>query len=271
MGSPWNNPSVPRRAVLVWGGGSPCGVSDSRRAVRFNGPGVFPGVSPGAGRPGGAGPGFAFDGRSPSGSGPAGRAATAGPAGLLVPMAGAWSCFSDLPLEPFGVDPRPGHGAGGKRRGERQVFPVPLEKGIDLIVLGLCPKRESCRPGTGLLFLFVKPHPEGGLEGDGEGGNCRFHLGSSFWVPMGKGQPRRQVTDGRAASGLPTGMCFYPHTGIIAGFPCRCKLLARGGDRGLRRQRRKRRKKTAGFCGKERLDGAGGKCYDTNKLKIPNQ
>ena len=48
--------------------------------------------------------------------------------------------FSDLPLEPFGVDPRPGHGAGGKRRGERQVFPMPLEKGIDLIILGLCPK-----------------------------------------------------------------------------------------------------------------------------------
>ena len=26
--------------------------------------------------------------------------------------------LSDLPLEPFGVDPRPGHGAGGKRRGQ---------------------------------------------------------------------------------------------------------------------------------------------------------
>ena len=95
--------------------------------------------------------------------------------------------LSDLPLEPFGVDPRPGHGAGGKGRGERQVFPVLLEKGIDLIVLGLCPKGNLADLVQAFLFPFVKPHPEGGLEGDGEGGNCRFHLGSSFLGSYGEG------------------------------------------------------------------------------------
>ena len=95
--------------------------------------------------------------------------------------------FSDLPLEPFGVDPRPGHGAGGKRWGERQVFPMPLEKGIDLIILGLCPKGNLADLVQAFLFPFVKPNPEGSLEGDGEGGNCRVFLGSSFLGSYGEG------------------------------------------------------------------------------------
>ena len=57
---------------------------------------------------------------------------------------------------------------------------MPLEKGIDLIILGLCPKGNLADLVQAFLFPFVKPHPEGSLEGDGEGGNCRFHLGSSF-------------------------------------------------------------------------------------------
>lgn len=80
LGTP---PLFPGGPVLVWGdGGPPCGVSDSAGRSASMAPVFFPVFLPAQGRPGGAGPGFAFDGRSPSGSGPAGRAAAAGPAGL---------------------------------------------------------------------------------------------------------------------------------------------------------------------------------------------
>ena len=61
------------------------------------------------------------------------------------------------------------------------------------------------------------------------------------------------------------------HTGIIAGFHAGASPWRTSGTGGFRGSGERDGKKAAGFCGKERLDGAGGKCYDTDKLKIPNQ
>lgn len=80
--------------MLVWGdGGPPCGVSDSAGPVRFNGPGVFPGVSPGAGRPAVLGLGSLLTGGLLPGLDPLGVLQLQGLLGFGADGRGFWSCF----------------------------------------------------------------------------------------------------------------------------------------------------------------------------------
>ena len=93
MGSPWNNPSVPRRARARWEAADRPAESQTPQGGPLQWPRCFPGVLPAQGGPAVLGLGSLFDGRSPSGSGPAGRAAAAGPAGLWCRWQGPGAAF----------------------------------------------------------------------------------------------------------------------------------------------------------------------------------
>ena len=107
----------------------------------------------------------------------------------------------DGPLEAFGVGPGPDGGFCRQRRAEGQVPPVALEKGIDLGVLGLCPEEDLADLVLPVLLPLIQADPKGILKGYREVESAGFILGSSLKkMPAGKGQPRRQVTDGCSRS-----------------------------------------------------------------------
>lgn len=109
--------------------------------------------------------------------------------------------FLDGPLEAFGVGPGPDGGFCRQRRAEGQVPPVALEKGIDLGVLGLCPKRILQTWYCPSSSRSYRPIQKGSSKVTVRVESAGFILGSSLKkMPAGKGQPRRQVTDGCSRS-----------------------------------------------------------------------
>lgn len=124
MGSPWNNPSVPRRARARLGRRrTALAESQTPQGGPLQWPRCFSRCfSRRRGGPAVLGLGSLLTGGLLPGLDPLGVLQLQGLLGFGADGRGL-ELLSDLPLEPFGVDPRPGHGAGGKRRGERQVFP----------------------------------------------------------------------------------------------------------------------------------------------------
>lgn len=188
MGSPWNTPSVPRRARARLGRRrtGPGGVSDSAGRSASMAPVFFPVFLPAQGGPGGAGPGFAFDGRSPSGSGTRWACCSCRACWALGADGGVWSCFRISAWSRLGLT-APGARCRREEAGRTSGLSNAAGERHRPHNLGLCPKGNLADLVQAFLFPFVKPHPEGSLEGDGEGGNCRFHLGSSFLGSYGEG------------------------------------------------------------------------------------